>query len=116
MRPSMICGVIHDGVDRMEPLSRSPKKCGWVLVSCQLVLPPEDAPACSLHHCDILQGSLFFILPYPRQLTRHYQGTWVLTDEPVMEPPLRLKEALREKGIDEEGVFDAIDIGASRSF
>jgi hypothetical protein len=40
----------------------------------------------------------------------------VLTDEPVMEPPLRLKEALREKGIDEEGVFDAIDIGASRSF
>lgn len=43
-------------------------------------------------------------------------GTWVLTDEPVMEPPVVLKEALKKDGIAEEGVFDVLDIGESREY
>lgn len=43
-------------------------------------------------------------------------GTWALTSEPVMEPPVRLREALRRRGIPEEGVFDICDIGETRVF
>lgn len=43
-------------------------------------------------------------------------GTWALTSEPVMEPPQRLREALRLRGIPEEGVFDICDIGETRVF
>lgn len=43
-------------------------------------------------------------------------GTWVLTEEDVMEPPKKLKEALGEKGVGETGVFDVVDIGESREF
>ncbi|KAK4938108.1 hypothetical protein LTR28_009675 [Elasticomyces elasticus] len=35
-------------------------------------------------------------------------GTWVLTEEEVLEPPQILKKALAWKGISEEGVFDRI--------
>lgn len=40
----------------------------------------------------------------------------MLTDEPVMEPPQRLRRALKESGIDETGVFDVLDIGGSKDF
>lgn len=43
-------------------------------------------------------------------------GTWLLTDEPIMEPPLVLKEALKKDGIAEEGIFDVFDIGESREY
>ena len=43
-------------------------------------------------------------------------GTWVLTEEDVREPPKLLKEALKQKGISETGVFDICDIGESREF
>jgi len=43
-------------------------------------------------------------------------GTWVLTEEDVMEPPQKLKEALKHYGMQEEGVFDICDIGESREF
>jgi N-acyl-phosphatidylethanolamine-hydrolysing phospholipase D len=43
-------------------------------------------------------------------------GTWVLTNEEVMEPPRLLKEALKKNGIEETGVFDVCDIGESREF
>lgn len=43
-------------------------------------------------------------------------GTWVLTEEDVLEPPKLLRKALRWKGIPEEGVFDVCDIGESREF
>lgn len=36
-------------------------------------------------------------------------GTWVLTEEDVLDPPRLLKRALAEKGIPEEGVFDVCD-------
>lgn len=43
-------------------------------------------------------------------------GTWALTSEPVMEPPERLKMALKKRGLDETELFDVCDIGESRTF
>jgi N-acyl-phosphatidylethanolamine-hydrolysing phospholipase D len=43
-------------------------------------------------------------------------GTWVLTEEEVLEPPKLLKKALRWKGMPEKGVFDICDIGESWEF
>jgi L-ascorbate metabolism protein UlaG (beta-lactamase superfamily) len=43
-------------------------------------------------------------------------GTWVLTEEDVLEPPKKLKEALKKHDIAETGVFDVCDIGESREF
>ena len=43
-------------------------------------------------------------------------GTWALTFEDVLEPPLLLKEALKRRGIPETGVFDVCDVGESREF
>lgn len=42
-------------------------------------------------------------------------GTWILTDEPIMEPPVVLKEALKKDGIAEEGIFDVFDIEIGRA-
>lgn len=50
-----------------------------------------------------------------RALGIHW-GTWALTTEPVMEPPQRLREALKKRGLEETGVFDVCDIGESRCF
>jgi N-acyl-phosphatidylethanolamine-hydrolysing phospholipase D len=43
-------------------------------------------------------------------------GTWVLTEEDVLEPPKMLKKALSRSDIPETGVFDVCDIGESREF
>lgn len=43
-------------------------------------------------------------------------GTWVLTVEDVLEPPMLLKEAMKRKGLPETGVFDVCDIGETREF
>lgn len=43
-------------------------------------------------------------------------GTWALTIEEVMEPPVLLREALKKKGLPEQGIFDICDIGESREF
>ena len=43
-------------------------------------------------------------------------GTWVLTEEDVLEPPQKLREALKRHEIPEDGVFDVCDIGESREF
>ncbi|KAL9092575.1 MAG: hypothetical protein Q9165_004379, partial [Trypethelium subeluteriae] len=43
-------------------------------------------------------------------------GTWVLTEEDVLEPPRVLKKALAWKNMPEEGVFDVCEIGESREF
>ena len=51
-----------------------------------------------------------------RQALGMHWGTWVLTEEDVMEPPRKLKEALVERGISETGRFDVTDIGESREF
>lgn len=43
-------------------------------------------------------------------------GTWVLTEEDVLEPPEKLKTALKEFDIPEKGVFDVCEIGESREY
>jgi N-acyl-phosphatidylethanolamine-hydrolysing phospholipase D len=50
-----------------------------------------------------------------KALAKHW-GTWILTDEPVLEPPKQLKESLSRQGLPETGVFDVVDIGESREF
>lgn len=50
-----------------------------------------------------------------RALGIHW-GTWVLTEEAVLEPPRRLKQALKKYELPETGVFDVCDIGESREF
>ena len=50
-----------------------------------------------------------------RALGMHW-GTWVLTEEDVLEPPRQLREALKLKGVEEEGRFDVVDIGEGREF
>ena len=40
-------------------------------------------------------------------------GTWVLTEEDVLEPAKLLKEALAWKNLPREGVFDICEIGES---
>lgn len=43
-------------------------------------------------------------------------GTWVLTEEDVLEPPRLLKKAMTWKNLPEEGVFDVCNIGESREY
>ncbi|KAF3213316.1 hypothetical protein TWF191_010077 [Orbilia oligospora] len=43
-------------------------------------------------------------------------GTWVLTNEPILEPPQKLRDALKWKGIPEVGIFDVVATGESRVF
>lgn len=43
-------------------------------------------------------------------------GTWVLTEEDVLEPPQLLKKALTRSSIADTGVFDVCEIGESREF
>ncbi|THC89414.1 hypothetical protein EYZ11_011144 [Aspergillus tanneri] len=50
-----------------------------------------------------------------RALGMHW-GTWVLTEEDVLEPPKLLRGALKKNDIPEDGVFDVCDIGESREF
>lgn len=50
-----------------------------------------------------------------RALGIHW-GTWVLTQEDVLEPPQMLRKALKWKGLDEDGVFEVCDIGDSREY
>ncbi|KAK9348519.1 beta-lactamase superfamily domain-containing protein [Lipomyces starkeyi] len=62
-------------------------------------------------HCNPFDSvNLFQDVKAKRALAMHF-GTWTLTDEPVLEPVEKLKEALRRKGLPETGIFDAIQIG-----
>ncbi|KAL7622284.1 hypothetical protein AAE478_007788 [Parahypoxylon ruwenzoriense] len=58
---------------------------------------------------------IFLATRCKRAMAIHW-GTWVLTPEPVLEPPRLLKEALKHKGIAETGVFDVCHIGETREF
>lgn len=50
-----------------------------------------------------------------KALAMHW-GTFALTSEPVGEPHVKLKEALKIKGLHETGLFDACAVGESRNF
>jgi hypothetical protein len=43
-------------------------------------------------------------------------GTWVLTEEDVLETPKKLKESLERNGLPPTGKFDVCDIGESTEF
>ncbi|KAF1978439.1 Metallo-hydrolase/oxidoreductase [Bimuria novae-zelandiae CBS 107.79] len=60
-------------------------------------------------------ANIFIETKCKKALGMHW-GTWVLTEEDVLEPPRKLKEALKQKGIAEEGVFGVTDIGESKEF
>ena len=50
-----------------------------------------------------------------RALGMHW-GTWVLTTEEVLEPPKVLRKAMKWGGLEEEGVFEVVDIGESKEY
>ncbi|KAL5340124.1 beta-lactamase superfamily domain-containing protein [Aspergillus crustosus] len=50
-----------------------------------------------------------------KALAMHW-GTWVLTEEDVLEPPRLLKEALKNHEYPGVGIFDICEIGESREF
>lgn len=50
-----------------------------------------------------------------KALAMHW-GTFALTSEPVEEPPKKLREALKIKGLEETGVFDVCAVGETQNF
>ena len=58
--------------------------------------------------------NIFLDTKCKKALGMHW-GTWVLTEEDVMEPPRKLKEALKDKELS-EAVFEICDIGESREY
>ncbi|KAL5118083.1 hypothetical protein ACEQ8H_004071 [Pleosporales sp. CAS-2024a] len=66
-------------------------------------------------HADPKDAVNIFVDTKCRRALGMHWGTWVLTEEDVLEPPRKLKEALRWKGLDEES-FGVCDIGEAREF
>lgn len=56
--------------------------------------------------------NIFIDTKCKRALGIHW-GTWVLTEEAVMEPAILLRKALAWKNLPEQGTFDTCDIGES---
>ncbi|KAF2828860.1 Metallo-hydrolase/oxidoreductase [Ophiobolus disseminans] len=69
----------------------------------------------SAMHADPKDSANIFVDTKCRNALGMHWGTWVLTEEDVLEPPRKLKEALRWKGVG-EGKFGVCDIGESREF
>ncbi|KAL2063027.1 hypothetical protein VTL71DRAFT_6099 [Oculimacula yallundae] len=69
----------------------------------------------SMHANPFDSVNIFLDTKCKRAMGIHW-GTWVLTSEDVLEPPLLLKKAMKWKGLPETGVFDVCDIGESREF
>lgn len=66
-------------------------------------------------HCDPFDSvNVFKDTSCLKAMGMHW-GTWVLTEENVMEPPQLLRKALASNDLP-EGVFDVCDIGESRTF
>ncbi|KAK7426568.1 hypothetical protein QQZ08_006898 [Neonectria magnoliae] len=119
--PFLPPGVDDYGVD-LEHLPRCPqfKQIGELRGPFDLGLIPIGAysprAAFSPMHANPFDSvEIFQDTRCQRAMGIHW-GTWALTMEEVLEPPRVLKEALRRKGIAEEGIFDVCDIGQSREF
>jgi N-acyl-phosphatidylethanolamine-hydrolysing phospholipase D len=61
-------------------------------------------------HADAKDAVNIFVDTKCRKALGMHWGTWVLTEEDVLEPPRKLAEALRWKGLKEE-VFGVTEIG-----
>lgn len=68
-----------------------------------------------MHANPVDSVNIFLDTKCKRAMGIHW-GTWVLTSEDVLEPPLLLKKAMKAKGLPETGVFDVCDIGESKEF
>lgn len=69
----------------------------------------------AMHANPVDSVNIFMETKCKKALGMHW-GTWVLTEEDVIEPPKMLKSALKNKGISETGIFDICNIGESREF
>ncbi|TVY86763.1 N-acyl-phosphatidylethanolamine-hydrolyzing phospholipase D [Lachnellula willkommii] len=69
----------------------------------------------SMHANPFDSVNIFVDTKCKRAMGIHW-GTWVLTCEEILEPPLLLKKAMARKGLPETGVFDVCDVGDSREF
>lgn len=67
-------------------------------------------------HADPFDSVNIFVDTKCKRAMGIHWGTWVLTEEDVLEPPRLLRKALAQKHIPEKGVFDVCDIGESREF
>ena len=111
-----------DYSDRWAHLPRNPqfKQIGELRGPFDLGLIPIGAYAprwaFSRMHANPFDAVEMFADTRCKQALGIHWGTWTLTTEPVLEPPAKLRDALRRKGVAEEGVFDVCDIGASRHF
>ncbi|KAF7547900.1 hypothetical protein G7Z17_g7405 [Cylindrodendrum hubeiense] len=113
---------VDDYGDELEHLPRCPqfKQIGDLRGPFDLGLIPIGAysprAAFSPMHANPFDSVEIFKDTQCKRAMGIHWGTWALTSEEVMEPPRVLKEALRRKGIAEEGVFDVCKIGESREF
>ncbi|KAK2066623.1 hypothetical protein P8C59_000425 [Phyllachora maydis] len=67
-------------------------------------------------HVDPLDAVELFGDTRCRRAMGVHWGTWALTSEDVDEPPAKLREALKRKGLPEEGLFDVCAVGETREF
>ena len=67
-------------------------------------------------HANPLDSVNIFIDTRCRKALGMHWGTWVLTEEDVLEPPKLLEEALTQRYLAPTGIFDVCDIGESREF
>ncbi|KAK4964397.1 hypothetical protein LTR66_012306 [Elasticomyces elasticus] len=116
---------LDKGVDDYDPKFRFPhcpafKQIGQLRGPFDLGLIPIGAYdpryIMSPMHANPYDSVNIFMDTRCKQALGIHWGTWVLTEEEVLEPPQILKKALAWKGISEEGVFDVCDIGESREY
>ena len=118
--PQLPEGVDDYGPDQNHPRCPAFKQIGDLRGPFDLGLIPIAAYAprwvFSHMHANPMDAVNIFKDTQCRRAMAIHWGTWVLTEEDVMEPPRHLKEALRRYEIPEQGVFDTCDIGESREF
>ena len=118
--PQLPEGVDDYGPDQNFPRCPAFKQIGDLRGPFDVGLIPIAAYAprwifSSMHANPMDAVNMFKDTQCRRAMAIHW-GTWVLTEEDVMEPPAHLKESLKRYDLPEEGVFDTCDIGESREF
>ncbi|KAI5866211.1 Metallo-hydrolase/oxidoreductase [Durotheca rogersii] len=119
--PKAPAGTDYEGPDYQHlPVCPQFRQIGEKFGSFDLGLIPIGAYCprpvfSSVHACPADSVEIFLATKCKRAMAIHW-GTWILTPEPVLEPPKLLREALKRKGLAETGLFDICDIGESREF
>lgn len=118
--PQLPEGVDDYGPDQNHPHCPAFKQIGDLRGPFDLGLIPIGAYAprwifSHMHANPVDAVNMFRDTQCRRAMGIHW-GTWVLTEEDVLEPPKNLKEALKRYGLPEEGLFDTCAIGEAREF